>query len=316
MLISLKELEKMSIDDRKKYYSNLKEYCENFKLHDKSSILAIKGISKISPLLRKYDLEIYGEENIPPKDTSIFICNHSNSHEFFTIREAFSRLNMPITPFGASDCLTPLSKKIFELGDVTLIDRSDKASSENGLFEFTKKILDGKNGIIFSESTWNLHPYLPMQPLKVGGTQVSVITKKAIIPTIFEYIERNDVCRREKDIYTKCIVLFGKPLYFDESYNIINATNKIKEILENMRKELWAEYGIKKESIDSIDKDIYLNHTYLKKFDALGFTFNSQHEFQFLLNSNKKIDNEYCLDEEGNLVPGITLKDKKILLYR
>ena len=76
-----------------------------------------------------------------------------------------------------------------------------------------------------------------------------------------------------------------------------------------MRLNLWKKLGIKKESITDINKDVYLNHTYLKKFDAFGFEYDSDHEFQYLLkNKNGEYENEYKLDEEGNFVPGITHK--------
>lgn len=67
--------------------------------------------------------------------------------------------------------------------------------------------------------------------------------------------------------------------------------------------------------MDEINKNVYLNHTYLKKFGAFGFEFDSEHEFQYLLrNKNHLIDNEYCLNQNGDFVPGITKKDKSSLL--
>ena len=78
-----------------------------------------------------------------------------------------------------------------------------------------------------------------------------------------------------------------------------------------MRIELWEKLNIKRRSLDDINKDVYLNHTYLKKFEALGFEFDSEHEFKYLLkDKNGEYENEYHLDENGNFVPGITHKRK------
>lgn len=78
-----------------------------------------------------------------------------------------------------------------------------------------------------------------------------------------------------------------------------------------MRIELWKKLNIKKDSIDDINKEIYLNHTYLKKFETFGFEFDADHEFQFLIkNKNGQYENEYHLDDDGNFVPGITHKKK------
>ena len=56
---------------------------------------------------------------------------------------------------------------------------------------------------------------------------------------------------------------------------------------------------------------MYFFNTYLKKFDAFGFEFDSDHEFQYLVkDKNGQYENEYHLDENGNFVPGITPKRK------
>ena len=309
--LSIKELNMLSIEEREKYYQSVREHCNLIKVNIESKKISKKLISLIAPHLRKYKLEIYGEDNIPKDDSAVFICNHSNSHDFFTSQEVFDELGRNITPFGASDCLNFISLQMFKLGDVTLIDRGDKQSSLDGLMRFSKKIISGQDGIIFSEGTWNLHPIKPMQNLKVGGTQSAVISNKIIIPTVFEYVEVPDVVSKENELYTRCIVIFGKPVLVKTEDNLIEKTKFIQTILEEMRIDLWKKLGIMKTSLDDIDKDIYLNHTYLKKFGGLGFEFDSEHEFPHMLgNSDLTIENEYTLNENGEFVPGITHKNK------
>ena len=173
----------------------------------------------------------------------------------------------------------------------------------------TKKIIDGEDGIIFSEGTWNLHPIKPMQDIKAGGTQSALIAKKVIIPTIFEYVEVPDIVSKESELYSRCIVQFGKPITININDNVFIKTKEIQNTLEEMRLNLWNKLGIKRNSIDDINQDIYLNHTYLKKFDAVGFEFDSEHEFKYLLrNREGYYENEYTKDENGNFVPGITHK--------
>ena len=154
------------------------------------------------------------------------------------------------------------------------------------------------------ESTWNLHPTKPMQKVKAGVAQISLITGKPIVPVIFEYVEINQKCRKEKELYKKCIVEFGKPICISVENNIFEQTSKVQEAMEMMRKELWEELGIVKDSISSVNKEIYLNHLYLKKYKAIGFKYDSEHESQFLLEK----ENEYCVDKEGKFVPGILME--------
>lgn len=68
-----------------------------------------------------------------------------------------------------------------------------------------------------------------------------------------------------------------------------------------MRRNVWKEFGIQKEQLSDIDKEVYLNHLYLKKYKALGFRYDSEMESRFLLNH----ENEYCVNQDGEFVPGI-----------
>ena len=96
--------------------------------------------------------------------------------------------------------------------------------------------------------------------------------------------------------------------------DLITQTNRIKEEMENIRKSIWSSYNINRSSINEIDPNEYINHTYLKKFKALGFTYDSKKEQEFLLFlENELKENEYTIDDKGDFVPGITEKDSKII---
>jgi len=310
-VLSFKEIEKLSLDDKITYYSQLRTYCDSLKHNNKSKFVSKKLISKIAPLLRNYDLDIIGEENIPSDNSAVFICNHSNSHDFFTTQEVFDELGRSVTPFGAEDCLNFVSLQLFKAGDVTLIDRGDKKSSLDGMFEFSKKIIDGKDGVIFSEGTWNLHPIKPMLNIKAGGTQTALISNRVVVPTIFEYVEVPDLVNKESELYTRCIVSFGKPIEIKVEDDLFAKTKEIQNAMTTLRIDLWKKLNIKKQTLEDINKEVYLNHTYLKKFGAFGFKFQSEHEFQYLLkDSNGHFENEFHIDENGIFTPGITPKLK------
>lgn len=308
-ILSVKQLDSLSIEDKERYYKLLREYCETLKVDIESKKISKKIISLLAPHLRNYKLEIYGEENIPKNDSAVFVCNHSNSHDFFTLHETFDQLGRNVTPFGASDCLNFLSLQMFKLGDVTLIDRNDRESSLNGLMKFTEKIVEGEDGIIFGEGTWNLHPVKPMQGIRTGAVQTAAISKKVIIPTLFEYVEVPDIVNKESELYSRCIVEFGKPIVVNIDDNIIEKTKLLQSTLEEMRLNLWKKLGINKNSLNDINKEIYLNHTYNKKFDAVGFEYDSEYESQYLAkDKNEKVENEFTLNENGEFVPGVTHK--------
>lgn len=311
-ILSSKEVEQLDAKAKKEYFNKLREYSDNLKINVHSKDISKKIISHLAPMIRNYDLDIIGEENIPSDPGAVFICNHSNSHDFFTVHEVFDELKRPVTPFGADDCIDFFTLQLFKAGDATLINRGYKQSSIDGMMNFSKKIIDGEDGIIFGEATWNLHPIKPMQPIKVGGTQAALIANTVVVPTVFEYVEVPDIVSKEKELYRRCIVYFEKPIVVKVEDNIFDKTKEIQTVIENMRLNLWKKLNINRNSINEINKDVYLNHTYLKKFGALGFEFDSEHEFQYLIkDKNGQYENEYCLDENGNFVPGITHKNNK-----
>ncbi len=309
-ILSEKEISNLSLNERKKYYYELRDYCLGLKSNPNISI-GQKLISKIAPIQRNFDYEIIGAENLP-KDGAVIVCNHSNSHDFFTALESFNNLSLPVSVFAADDDLNILSSNVFNFANATLVDRNDKESCKNGLFELTGKIIDNNYGVIFGESTWNLHPYREMNVLKVGAARSAGISEKQIVPTIFEYVEVPNLCSKEKELYSKCVIKFGKPVTIDINYDLFSQMLNIENIMIKMRDEIWEEYGIMSGGKKVVDPQRYVNHTWLKKFDALAFTYDSESEFKYLyFRDNTPRENEYHIDDNGMFTPGITKKEDK-----
>lgn len=298
ILKSSKEVEKYTLPEKQEYYSFIRNVCNNLRT---KAFACNKIIVFMAPVLRNFEIEIRGIGNIP-EENAVFVANHSNSHDYFVTKEVFAKIGRNVTPLGAWDGLNALSRLIFKMGDVVFIDRADKKTSEKGILNFCGKILrEGKDGIIFGEGTWNLHPIRPMLAVKAGAVQISFITEKPIVPVIFEYVEVPKECRKERDLYKKCVVQFGRAIYPDIRESVFEQTQKVMRSMISMRENMWKEFGISRKKISEIDKGVYLNHLYLKKFKSFGFKYNSQWESQFLLDK----ENEYCMNENGEFVPGI-----------
>lgn len=305
MLLSNKEIELMTLQQRREYYEKLRDYCCNMKNHQ--LCIGQDLIKNVYPKMRSYDFIFEGEENIPNDTNVIFLANHSNSHDIFTAYEILSAFKRKGSVMVATDCLSPLTTQIFNISNATLLDRRNKQSSQNSILELSHKIINGVDGVIFGESTWNLHPTKLMHNIKTGISSISLITKRPIIPTIFEYIEEDGVFQKESQLYKKCIIRFGKPIMIDEEKSLFDQTNNLKLEEEKIRKQIWLDYNTNRETLNDVDINMYLNHTYLKKFKAFGFKYDSKKEQEFLLflNSENK-ENEYSIDNEGNFAPGIT----------
>ena len=80
----------LSISEKKAYYEQLRKECVEFK--NAQANIGQGLIKTIYPFLRKYQIELQGEENIPKDTRVLFVANHSNSHDIFTAYEMFSFL--------------------------------------------------------------------------------------------------------------------------------------------------------------------------------------------------------------------------------
>lgn len=267
-------------------------------------------VIRIIPCLRSYDFEIRGVENLKKVNNAIFLCNHSNSHDFHTMQEALRKARCSDFTFLASnEDISNVIKIIFISCGGVLIDRKDKTSIKNGVLRFSANILNGMSGVIFGEATWNLYPYKPMQFIKTGAANIAAITEIPIIPTIFEYIEIPQVCNREKDIYEKCVVQFASPIKISRSESLIAQTDILQITMEQNRRKLWKELGIEKFSLRDVNQDVYLNHTWLKKFGVRGVDYNTYREMKFLLSKDGQgVENEYHLNDNGDFTPGVIPK--------
>ena len=303
--LSNADIEKLSVSQRIDYYKELRQQC----CFIKSNQLQIgqSVIKYIYPTLRQYQLKIEGEESIPSDSNVIFLVNHSNSHDIFTAYELLSYLGRRGSVMVATDCLNRLTTNIFNISNATLFDRRKKDDRKASIVELSNKILNGTDGVIFGEGTWNLHPILPMHNIRQGVSKISVITQAPIIPTIFEYVEKDGIIKSEGSLYKCCIIRFGKPMVINYKDSLIDQTNRLKQEMSIMRRQIWESYNIYKEKLLDIDPLIYINHTYLKKFKALGFTYDSKKEQEFLLFLNgEPKENEYHITDEGMFCPGIT----------
>lgn len=300
-------VESLSISEQKEYYEKLRNQC--LALRDRQFNFGQSMISGAYPFIRNYGIELEGEENVPIGTNVLFVANHSNSHDIFTAYEMFSMLQRMGSVMVATDCLNPFTTEIFNISNATLFDRNNKSERGNSVLSLSSKIINGNDGLIFGEGTWNLHPTLPMHNIKNGSSKISLISQVPIVPVIFEYIESPSIVTTEKNLIDKCVIRFGAPIVIDYGKDLSSQSNNIKKCMADMRKAIWSDYGITRHSIDDVDPLMYVNHTYMKKFKALGFKYNSKLEQEHLLFlNNEPRENEYTINEQGDFVPGITEK--------
>jgi len=247
-----------------------------------------------------------------PKGACLVMSNHSNTHDSIVLGEVLATVNKPSTYMIGVEGMSPVELALFKSTRATMIRRTDKESSTRGLYELTGKLLHGDTCVIFGEGTWNLHPYKPMQNIRIGGVKAAAIAGVPIVPVILEYVEVPGLCSREKDLYSKCIAKIGKPIRIDRQKSLIKQNDNLQTIMENMRKGLWKENGTYRDSIEDVNANVYVNHTWLKKFGTPLFTFDIQKERGFLfVKRGEVLEYEWFIDRHGRFAPGIISKSNK-----
>lgn len=280
------DLTNLSASEKKEYFENLKNQC--LELKSKQPHIGQGLIKSVYPVLRNYKIEIQGEENVPNDSNVLFVANHSTSHDIFTAYEMFSFLNRRGSVMVATDCLSPVITQVFNISNATLLDRRVREERSQSVLDLSNKILNGNDGLIFGEGTWNLHPYMTMHNIQNGAGKISLITQVPIIPTIIEYIEKDELVQTDAQLFSKCIIRFGKPIMINIDDALSLQSAYIKAEMIRIREQIWRDYNVNKGKINIVDPQIYLNHTYAKKFKALGFTYNSKSEQEYLLFTNEE----------------------------
>ena len=310
--LPLHELEGLSEEEKEEYFGLLRKYCTKLGMKYSQKITPTqRAIARFGKIFRAFPLEIAGAENMP-KGACLVMSNHSNTHDSIVPGEVFATVNKPSTYMIGVEGMSPVELALFKSTRATMIRRTDKESSTRGLYELTGKLLYGDTCVIFGEGTWNLHPYKPMQNIRIGGVKAAAIAGVPIVPIILEYVEVPGLCSREKDLYSKCIAKIGKPIRIDRQKSLIKQNDNLQTIMENMRMGLWKENGTYRDSIEDVNANVYVNHTWLKKFGTPLFTFDTQKERGFLfVKRGEVLEYEWCIDRHGRFAPGIISKSNK-----
>lgn len=289
-VLTMEEEGKLNSEELRSYYLNLRNYYTNKIKSNNATEKVHKLFGNLAKGMRNYSIEIDNESGISFDEPVIFACNHSNTHDYYTVQEVFKRM---VNVLVASDSLSGITSFLFKVSGSVLIDRDDKNSCFNGLNRLVENLMLGNNVVIFPESTWNVHPSKLMLPMKTGIIKVAAKSGRPIIPVIFEYVEKNEICSKESELYDKCIVKFGRPIYVDIKDNYLEKLEQLKEAMSTMRWDIWSSLGTVKR--EKLDDDIYNNHTELK-CNSLLFKYAWKKEEDYIYGSNNYIYSYYPIN--------------------
>ena len=198
-ILSSKEEQKLSPNERLYYYQQLKDYLLETK-HENLSAGSLSVCPKINPIVRSTlknfcGYKIYVENNDFKGLTGIYAFTHQDKYDHVN----FVVSNPNHTILLNSVVLAPQYKAILNLNGTVYVDKSSKDDKQKVKLELMRLLHNNKSITIFPESAWNLSPNKLHLPLYVGVVDIARKTGMPIIPSVqeYEYINKNDgKCRR------------------------------------------------------------------------------------------------------------------------
>lgn len=256
---------------RREYFNRIKTYSNGVPFTTHAGLL-YKTLPTVMVNFQNYELDIDYEglrraisicEQTPFK-SGIFTVNHSNSHDGPNMHSVLSHEGLIVSLLVASDPLSPILKKVFENVNSTTIDRKSADSKYDGTMEMLHRLICGQYIVIYPESTWNLHPTRPMQGVKRGAIFLGAASNQPVIPTIMEYIEIPELFTKESKMYRKVVIRFGEPIFVKQNVNIDLQASELEKTMAEMRKQIWDNEGINRNSLNEMNPLVNANHTALK----------------------------------------------------
>lgn len=288
--LSREEEKKLTKEEQKEYYLRIREYYKKQALLQDKTYEDIHEVYQVlAKRIRKYELEVLGQENILD-DTCIFACNHSNSHDYYTLQEILTKNFYSLC---AKDSLNTMNKVLLKLGSCVFIDRNDSISAFKGRNALIEKVLQKRNVVIFPEGTWCVHPAKLLLPFHMGVIKIAKITGKPIIPIVMEYIETDKIEQLEKNMIKKCVVMIGKPIYVEIDSDEKTKLEELKEAMATLKWMIYESQPTMKR--DELDFQVFSNHDALK-MDTQMFKYDYQKEEKYIYGNDLYMYQDYPIN--------------------
>ncbi len=185
-------------------------------------------VVKIMKVFWGVNYEYENEERLTPKQTSIIILNHQDSHDMFFAVSAIRRGTVSLGKWEV--IYIPFIGQLFYLAGNIMIKRSNKEKAQKALSIAAKKIVDSNLSLmIFPEGTRNWGKPLPF---KLGAFKLAIEAGVPIQPVCFSLRDKTmDYSQyRSGTIKVKCLEpISTKGLTQDDAVDLAVRCRKLME---------------------------------------------------------------------------------------
>lgn len=306
-VLSYSEEKKLSIEEKKQYYYDLRKYIENLpitrgeQLHlNFCELINKKLVRSFINLIKGYDLEITGRENIPQKPV-IYASTHQDFNDHFNIV-----LSIPDHAIILNtSTVTNLFKFFMSFNGITYVDRTSDESKFNSKLKLMKNLSSGKSIVIFPEGTYNCSPNKLFLPLHIGALDIAAKMQVPIVPTVQEYVHDQSILDGKNRV-TSCHVHFGKPIFVSEEDNLKKKKQELEDAFATIRYSLIEEKGLCHR--EEVTNDEYINYvkSRINTWKMINVDINDERRTIYHAYDDFYLFhhvNDVAFDEQGNLLP-------------
>lgn len=276
-VLSYKEEEKLTIEEKKEYYKCLREYLKNIPVSNFKNIylkicnvLNKKIVRIIIDKIKGYELVITGQENIPDTPV-IYASTHQNFNDHFN-----AVLSIPDHAIILNtSTVTKSFKCIMGVNGIVYVDRNDKEDRFKSKMKLMKYTIMGKSIVVFPEGTYNCSPNKLHLPLHMGVIDISKKMQIPIVPLIQEYTYDDEILDGKTRV-KKCRVHFGKPIYVNVEDDLKEKKEELSEIFSTIKYFLMEEKGLYKRENITIEEYINFVKTRINTWKMVNVDINDE----------------------------------------
>ena len=262
-LLSHREEEKLSEEEKTVYYKELREYCKKRRLTNttpgaitigpKLKKITGKICKKVCKMLCSDSLEMVvdGLENIP-EGPVIFASTHQGMLDNFAWIPDCPKHSLI---FHGAETNKALLLAQLNTGLILVTKSKENMRHRiNAKLDMLGVLLQGHSVWICPETAWNLSPNRLHLPLNFGFIDIAKKANVPIIPMVIEY-SYDTSCDKEKITYIH--IRYGEPIMVAMNDGLVDKLEEYQEKISTIRWELIEEKGLFKRN--EISKFDYIN---------------------------------------------------------
>lgn len=316
-ILSYEEERNLSLEERKIYYINLKEYLSNLK-NSKLNKIYLSTCQKLNKkivrsainLIKGYDLVIENQ-NLIPNSPVIFASSHQDFNDHFNVV-----LSVPTHTIILNSSTVPkVIKLVMGVNGIEYVNRDDSQSKFISKMNLMEHIAKGRSITVFPEGTFNCSPNKLILPLHSGVIDMAKKMQVPVVPLVQEYIFDNSKLDGKNRVIS-CTVRFGKPIYVSFEDDIQEKKDELRDAMATIRYNIIEEKEIFNRKTISNEEYISFLLSRLKTMKSMNVNYDI--ETSTIYGANDEIYQYYPINavpynERGELLTNGSIKKLKII---